>query len=152
MVQESRSNMEKYLIVNSKVLPDYFEKVLEIRMFVEANPSIGIREACKKMGISRSTYYKYKDHVFNLSNNMFGRKAELHLLLSHQQGVLSEVLKTISDNACSILSINQSIPLNDVASLSLLIDISNITTQIDNLVKSLADVKGVKKSKLISLE
>ncbi|MEG0176950.1 MAG: ACT domain-containing protein [Anaerorhabdus sp.] len=144
--------MEKYLIVSSKVLPDYFEKVLDIRMMVEANPSLGIREACKKIGISRSTYYKYKDHIFNLSNNMFGRKAELHLLLNHQPGVLSEVLKMISIHSCSVLSINQSIPLNDVASCSLLVDISNITTQIDQLVSELSSINGVKKSKLISLE
>lgn len=144
--------MEKFLIVNAKVLPDYFEKILEVRTLIDTNQNLGIKEACTQVGISRSTFYKYKDHIFSLNNNPLGRKAEIHFLLSHKQGVLSNVLNKLSENSCNILAIHQSIPLNNIATLSIQVDISDIVLSIDEIIETLKTIKGVKKVKLISLE
>lgn len=144
--------MEKFLIVNAAIVPDYFEKVLEARNLIEEHCVEGISEACAQVGISRSTYYKYKDHIFGLSNKMIGRKAELNLLLSHKHGVLSDVLKVISEHSCNVLAINQFIPLNNTATLSLQLDISNIKMDIDEVINQLSSIKDVRKVKLIALE
>lgn len=87
---------EKYLIVNKKILPDYFEKVVEARNLLTEGKVKGISDAAKIVGISRSTYYKYKDYVFLPSDNSIGRKALVSMMLEHKKGVLSEVLNYLS--------------------------------------------------------
>lgn len=82
---------EQYLIVNTKILPDFYEKVVAARDLVEQHKVKGVSEAVQRVGISRSTYYKYKDSIFSFSENARGRKAVLSMILTHQQGVLSEV-------------------------------------------------------------
>lgn len=144
--------MKQFLIVDASILPDYFQKVLTARNLIEEKKVDGVKEACNKVNISRSTYYKYKDHVFYLSNNTIGRKAELSMLLTHKHGVLSEVLNVLSVNTCNVLSINQSVPLNNTASLSIQVDISNIKTNIEDVISELSKIKDVRKVKLIALE
>ncbi|MGB4440593.1 MAG: hypothetical protein WBJ13_15520, partial [Sedimentibacter sp.] len=67
--------LKKYLIVSKKILPDVYEKVIEARNLINNGSVKGISEAVKNVGISRSTYYKYKDYVFSPSENSIGRKA-----------------------------------------------------------------------------
>ena len=54
----------KYLIVDKSILPDYFEKVIEVRNLLRDGKFQNVSEAVKEVGISRSTYYKYKDFIF----------------------------------------------------------------------------------------
>ncbi len=147
-----KKSMNKYLIVNTEVLPEYFEKIIEARKLIDEHRVSGISEACQLVGISRSTYYKYKDHVFMVRNNNIERKAELHCLLNHKQGVLSEVLQVLSSQHCNLLTIYQSLPLNDVASCSMQVDISNMDSTIDAVIEQLNNVEDVVKVKLIALE
>lgn len=56
--------LENFLIVNKEILPDYYEKVVEARNMINEGRVKGISEAVKQVGISRSTYYKYKDYIF----------------------------------------------------------------------------------------
>ena len=98
---------EQYLIVNTKILPDFYAKVVEARDLVEQHKVKGVSEAVQRVGISRSTYYKYKDSIFSFSENARGRKAVLSMILTHQQGVLSEVLNELAAQHTSVLTINQ---------------------------------------------
>lgn len=142
----------KYLIVDSKVLPDYFELVLKAKELLESSKVEGVSKACEEVGISRSTYYKYKDYVFLLKGGIDGRRAELNILLNHQQGTLKEVLDIISSEKCNILTIHQSLPINNLASLNVLIDISKSEYGIDEVLNKLAKLDDVKKVKLIGME
>ena len=72
---------EQYLIVNTKILPDFYAKVVEARDLVEQHKVKGVSEAVQRVGISRSTYYKYKDSIFSFSENARGRKAVLLSLI-----------------------------------------------------------------------
>ncbi len=85
-----------YLIVSKDILPDYYEKVVEARNLINEGSVKGVSEAVKIVGISRSTYYKYKDYIFTPQENALGRKAVISLLLSHEKGILSEVINRIS--------------------------------------------------------
>ena len=76
-----------------------------------------VSEAVKKVGISRGTYYKYKDYVFLPAQGMSARKAVISLMLHHDKGILSEVLNTMSKVNANILTINQNIPIHDWASV-----------------------------------
>lgn len=144
--------LKKYLIVSKKILPDVYEKVIEARNLINNGNVKGITEAVKKVGISRSTYYKYKDYVFSPSENSIGRKAVVTMMLRHEKGVLSNVLNFLSSVNANILTINQSIPINGKASVSVSLDISDITQSIDDTIIEIKKIKGVSAIKLISIE
>ena len=143
---------EQYLIVNTKILPDYYEKVVKARDLVEHQQVKGVSEAVQQVGISRSTYYKYKDFIFSYSENTRGRKAVLSLILTHQPGILSVVLNILAEIHASVLTINQSIPIHDHASLSLSLDISSLSCSINEAVEQLEKTEGVTHVRLIDLE
>jgi chorismate mutase len=144
--------LKKYLIVSKKILPDVYEKVIEARTLINDGNVKGISEAVKKVGISRSTYYKYKDYVFSPSENSIGRKAVITMMLRHEKGVLSNVLNYISSAKANILTINQSIPINGKASVSVSLDISDIEQSIDDIISEMKNIKGVSSIKLLSIE
>lgn len=134
------------------MLPEIFSKVLEAKEILRINPKLGVTEVVKKIGISRSTFYKYKDFVFSLSEGMIGNKATLSFLLMHEKGILSSILKTLSDNDANILTINQDIPINKIANVSITLEISTLKTDINFLVEHLSLIKGVVRCELLALE
>lgn len=144
--------LKKYLIVNKKILPEVYEKVIEARNLIHDGTVKGISEAVKEVGISRSTYYKYKDYVFSPSEDSMGRKAVIALMLKHEKGVLSEVLNILSNAKANVLTINQSIPINGKASLNISLDVSDIDSSIEELMSELDKLEGVNYTKLLSIE
>ena len=144
--------LKKYLIVSKKILPDVYDKVIEARNLINNGSVKGISEAVKMVGISRSTYYKYKDYVFSPDENSIGRKAVISMMLRHEKGILSSVLNYMSQEKVNILTINQSIPINGKASVNLSLDISDIGKPIDDIVTELKKLKGASSVKLLSVE
>mgnify|MGYP000010446173 CR=1 FL=1 len=98
--------IKDYLIVNKKILPDYYSKVVEARILMESSQCKSVSDAVKKVGISRSTYYKYKDYIFTPSEN-YGRKFTLSFKLDDQPGILSNILNILRDHKTSIITIHQ---------------------------------------------
>ena len=142
---------EKYLIVNKKILPDYFEKVVEARNLLTEGKVKGISDAAKIVGISRSTYYKYKDSVFLPSDNNIGKKALISMMLEDKSGALSEILNLLSSCECNIITINQNIPINGVASVVISLDVSKATTHIEDILDKLESSKYILSSRLVAL-
>ena len=105
--------MEKYYIVDSTILPDVLDKVIEARSLLQNGEVKQVSEAVKRVGISRGTYYKYKDYVFLPAQGMSERKAVISLMLHHDKGILSEVLNTMSSVNANILTINQNSPIHE---------------------------------------
>lgn len=144
--------LKKFLVIDSSVLPEVFEKVLTAKELLRTNSVKGISEAVKKVDISRSTFYKYKDYVFGLSEGMVGNKAILSFLLKDERGTLSSILKYLSSNEVNILTINQDLPINKIANVSITIEISKMETDIDTLIENLKILNGVVKAELLALE
>ena len=144
--------LDNYLIIHKSVLPDYYEKVLDARRLLESGQVREVSEAVRRVGISRSTYYKYKDYVFEPSDIAGSRKAVLELMLDHQPGVLSAVLSRLFGAGASILTITQSLPVLGKASVTLSIDISAMSGAIDTLTRSLETVGGVESVRLLAIE
>ena len=143
---------KKYLIVSKDILPDYYEKVIEARNLLNDGKVKGISDAVKMVGISRSTYYKYKDYVFAPSDNSMGRKALISMMLDHKKGVLSEVINYLSSVDGNILTINQNIPINNVASVVISMDISDAALPIEDIITNLGKMDYVNSPKLLALE
>lgn len=144
--------LKKYLIVSKKILPDVYEKVIEARNLINNGSVKGISEAVKVVGISRSTYYKYKDYVFSPDENSIGRKAVVSMMLRHEKGVLSNVLNYLSQEHANILTINQSIPINGKASVNVSLDISDLSKSIDDVILEMRKIKGASSVRLLSVE
>ena len=143
---------KEFLIVSKEILPDYYDKVIEARNLLNEGKVKGVSEAVKMVGISRSTYYKYKDFVFLPSDNAIGKKALISLMLEHEKGALSEVLNFLSSVNCNIITINQNIPINNVASVVISFEISSDSLPPEDVVQELKKIKYVKMSRLLAFE
>ena len=144
--------LSEYLIVEKSALPDYFLKVIEARHLLESGACAQVIDAVHAVGISRSTYYKYKDRILEPSQLTVGRKASLMLTLNHQAGMHSKVLTAISACRANVLTITQSLPIHGKASLMLSIDLSQLTGPMDALVDALNAIDGVEHVRLLALE
>lgn len=134
------------------MLPDTFSKVIEARQLLDSGKIKNISEAVKKVGISRGSFYKYKDLVYETDEANWNRKAVISLMLDDQRGILSAVLKKFADSKASILTINQNIPIHKVASVVISLDLSTMEITIDELLQSIKDVDGTSKVNLVSIE
>ena len=141
-----------YLIIHKSALPDYYEKVLEARRLLESGKVREVSEAVRRVGISRSTYYKYKDYVFEPAASSGGRKAVLELMLDNRPGVLSAVLSRLFGAGANILTITQSLPVLGKASVTLTIDVGGVSRGIGSLVSALESVGGVESVRLLAIE
>lgn len=136
---------ENYLIVHKSLLPDCVEKVLEVRHILDRGEAKDVTEAIKKAGISRTTYYKYKDMVLEPSTLRSGRTAVITTVLSDKPGTLSDLLTKISGAGCSIITITQAVPINGKAGLIISLDISNLSSSPEDFFKSIG-------AKLLAME
>ena len=144
--------LKDYLIVEKSALPDYFLKVVEARRLLESGVCQQVSGACEQVGISRSTYYKYKDKVIEPTRLTVGRKAVLMLMLDHESGVLSKVLNRLTGFAVNILTITQSLPIHDRASVTISMDISELSDTLDAMLEALSQVAGVDSLRLVAVE
>lgn len=144
--------MNKYYIVDAEILPDVLDKVIEARGMLESGIVHQVSEAVKRVGISRGTYYKYKDYVFPATQGREERKAVISLMLHHKKGILSETLNCLSEVNANILTINQNIPIHDWASVVISFDFSEMQISLDELLKILRTIKGLTNVQLIAVE
>ncbi|MGN1095516.1 MAG: ACT domain-containing protein, partial [Eubacteriales bacterium] len=132
----------EYIIVDKSILPDYYEKVIEARSYIAEGKYKDVSEAVKAVGISRSTYYKYKDFVFLPNDFSACRKAVISFSLVHETGKLGEVLAVISSFCASILTISQNLPINGKAHVVVSIDYTKSQKSIDELITKISEIKG----------
>ncbi len=143
---------DQYLIVSRKILPDFYQSVVDARNMIQNGSAKSVSEAVKAVGISRSTYYKFKDYIFSPSENSMGKKAVISMLLDHEKGVLSEVLNLLATVKANILTINQSIPVSNKASVTIALDMSDATATMDVAIHQLSQLAGVNIVRLVALE
>ena len=142
----------EFLLIDTAVLPEIFLKVIEAKRLLQTGVCQTASEAAERLKISRSAFYKYKDSVFPFEE--MGRDKIVTLLfeVADQTGVLSGILKVLASAQTSVLTINQNIPVNHLASVTVSLRIGEMTMRIDQLIKKLRSVGGVQKVEIISGE
>ena len=140
-----------YLIVHKKLLPKYLEKVIEARDLLNSHEVSSISEAVKKVGISRNTYYKYKDYVFDQKSEN-RRHAVISLVLKDSPGTLSSVISALTNKRCNIVTISQAVPLAGLATVLITIDIRELEGSIDELIRELKKLSATKTVQLSAVE
>ncbi len=142
----------EYLIVHKSVLPDCYERVVRARELIRTGAVREVSEAARMVGISRSTYYKYKDAVFSFNAEQSNRKAIISMILRNEKGTLSKVLSLVSVKQVNVLAINQTIPINGIANVALTLDISDLEISIQSLVSLIEAMPMVEKADLVAVE
>ena len=131
------------LIVDSKVLPDVFIKAMQVKQWLKDGDELSTSEACKKAGISRSAYYKYKDHI-SVYDDTSGKVITLHAVLTDKAGILSMFMSVLYESGVNILTVNQNIPSGNRAPVSVSFKPTVKNFSVTDLVNQLKQINGVK--------
>ena len=132
----------EYLIVHKSILPEYYDQVIAAReLIIERDYSV--TEACKLNNISRSTYYKYKDYIFNLNKDS-GSQILFIIKTIDEKGILSSILKIITESNGNVITINQDHPIDGSAYINVLINTDDLSVTIEELKNKINEINGVK--------
>ena len=142
----------KYFVVKQKAIPEVLLKVVEAKRLLESEKVLTIQEAVDAVGISRSSFYKYKDDIFPFHDNSQGTTITLTFQMDDEPGILSGVLKIIAEYRANILTIHQSIPINGIASLTLSIQVLQTTGDISRMIEQLEGQPSVHHVKILAKE
>ena len=142
----------KYYVVTQKAVPEVLLKVVEAKRLLESEKVPTIQEAVDAVGISRSSFYKYKDDIFQFHDNAQGTTVTLTFQMDDEPGILSDVLKIIAEYQANILTIHQSIPISGIASLSISVQVLKNTGDISHMIEKMENQKGVHHVKILAKE
>lgn len=141
-----------YFVVKKKAIPEVLLKVVEAKRLLDTGKVMSVHEATEQVGISRSSFYKYKDDIFQFHDNAQGTTITLTFQMDDEPGLLSDVLKVIADFKANILTIHQSIPINGVASLSISVQVLPTTGDVSEMLEHLEKHQGVHYVKVLAKE
>ena len=144
--------MEKkhFYIVSAEALPEVFVKVAEAKRMLQVGEATTVGDAARKVGISRSAFYKYKDAVQPFQNMRAGHIITFYALLKDSPGVLSNFLAIFAESGANILTINQTIPTNGCAGVTISAETSDMQESIDGLVGRIGGAMGVLKFEILA--
>lgn len=140
--------MPKYYLIEAAALPEVFLKVAEAKRMLETGEAATVNEATKATGISRSAFYKYRDSLMPFQNLMAGRIITFQLMLKDRTGVLAGILSIFSYCGANILTINQNIPSNGCALVTISVETSDLLCPVEELLKKTGNLDGVIKAEI----
>ena len=143
---------KKFYIVDKSVLPEIFLKVMDVKNLLESGREKTVQDAVSSVGISRSAFYKYRDAIFPLYENTRGKTVTFGVNLDDTKGVLSSVLNLIAAAGANILPINQNIPINKIANVTITIETNAMDSDIGFLMNSVENIQGVISLNIIARE
>ena len=140
----------RYYIVEESALPEVFVHVAEAKRLLQTGEAATVNEATRVMGISRSAFYKYRDSVFPFQNMMSGRIITFQLLLKDMTGVLSSILSIFAQFGANILTINQTIPTNGCAMVTISVETTALSCTVEELLQRFSDLHGVVRAEILA--
>ena len=146
------SEKSKYFVLKQKAVPEVLLKVVEAKRLLESERVMTVQEATEQVGISRSSFYKYKDDIFFFHDEAKGKTVTFVLQMEDAPGLLSMVLNIVAEFCANILTIHQSIPINGVASLTLSIEVLPTTGDVSAMIEKIEEQQGVHYLKILGRE
>ena len=144
------SEPAKYFIVEAKAMPEIFRKVAEAKRLLETGEAKTVNAAAQAVEISRSAFYKYKDAVRPFNDMLHGRIVTFQVLLKDEPGALSGTLNVLAGTGANILTINQSIPVNGCAVVTMTVETSALRDSLEEVLASLSAGQGVIKCEILA--
>jgi chorismate mutase len=143
---------DKFFIVNKKAVPEVLLKVVEAKRLLDSEKVITVQEATDTVGISRSSFYKYKDDIFPFHDNTRGKTITFMIQMDDEPGLLSRVLNEVAKNQVNILTIHQSIPTNGIASLTISVEIIPTALDLQEMIDGIEALEGIHYLKILARE
>lgn len=134
-----------FYLVRKRAVPETLLKVVEVNRLLSAGKVKTIQEAVDRVGISRSSYYKFKNDIEEFHSSMAGMTLTLSMEISDETGILSDILREIADFGANILTIHQSIPIGGMASVSISMQVLKSSENVSGLLENLEQLSGVRK-------
>lgn len=145
-------NGSTYFLVDSTVLPEVFSKVIEVKKLLSTGKQKTVNDAVKEVGMSRSAYYKYKDYVFPFYEASRGRVITLFLVVEDISGLLSCIIDRIAKAKANIITINQNVPINGLADITISIETTGMIKEIRDLMDDIEKIDGVRRQEILIRE
>ena len=139
-----------YYIVEADALPEIFRKVVEARCMLDTGEAETVNQAVQMAGISRSAFYKYKDAVRPFQEMLHGRIVTFQLMLKDEPGILSHVLNLFAASGANILTINQGLPINGCAVVTMNVETSSLQLSLQELLARLDTAEGVLRGEIMA--
>ncbi|RKJ00270.1 ACT domain-containing protein [bacterium D16-54] len=142
----------KYFVVKQRAVPEVLLKVVEAKKLLESEQVMTVQEAAERVGISRSSFYKYKDDILPFYDNTKGKTVTFVMQMDDRQGLLSDLLHVVAVYRANILTIHQSIPVNGVATLTLSVEVRADTGNVARMVEEMEEQQGIHYVKILARE
>ncbi len=142
----------KYYVVTEKAVPDVLLKVVEAKRLLETEKAMTVQEAAEQAGISRSSFYKYKDDILPFYDNTKGKTVTFVTIMDDERGLLSDLLHIVAEYKANILTIHQSIPVNGLATMTLSVEVRPDTGDVSAMLEDMERWYGVHSVKIIARE
>ena len=144
------SKAPNYYIVDAEALPEIFRKVVDARRMLDTGEAETVNQAVQLAGISRSAFYKYKDAVRPFQDMLHGRIVTFQIMLKDEPGILSHVLNLFAGSGANILTINQGIPINGCAVVTVNAETSGLDGSLQELLARLNGAEGVLRGEILA--
>ena len=144
------SQPAKYFIVEAEAMPEIIRKVAQAKQLLETGEASTVNGAAQAVGISRSAFYKYKDSVRPFNDMLHGRIVTIQVMLRDEPGVLSGVLNVFAGTGVNILTINQNIPVNGRAAVTITAETSGLQRPLEELLAEGTQTQGVLKCEILA--
>ena len=141
-----------YYIIHDKILPDILKKTVLAKELIKTGKVKTVNEAARIATMSRSAYYKYKDYIFPFYEASHGKIVTISLILEHEPGVLSNILDEIARSHGNVLTINQNIPIQGLANVTISFETGNLNRNIEEVLSLIKNKTGVQKTEIIAQE
>lgn len=142
---------KQLIVVQASALPEMIPKTLEVKRLLARGEEKNSAQACKRVGISRSAYYKYRDSVFSYEEIFSQKIITLYCVLKDEPGVLSKVLACLHEQNANILTVNQNIPIDGAAAVTISMRLGDNSNAVE-VVSQITAVSGVAEAKVLSGE
>ena len=144
------SQTPNYYIVEADALPEIFRKVVDARRMLDTGEAETVNQAVQMTGISRSAFYKYRDAVRPFQDMLHGRIVTFQIMLKDEPGILSQALNLFADSGANILTINQSIPTNGCAAVTISAETSAMENSLEQLITDVSALDNVIKFEILA--
>ena len=148
----SQDREKQYYVVTQNAIPEVLLKVVEVKRLLAGKPPMTVSEAAAKVGLSRSSFYKYKDDIFEFHENALGKTVTFVLEILDEPGLLSDVLRIIAQCGANILTIHQSIPSQGCAQATISVEVLPSTEDITGMMDRIEQQEGVRSMRILGTE
>ena len=149
---EKITQKKKYFVVRERAVPEVLLKVVQAKKLLDSEKVSTVQEAAEQIGISRSSFYKYKDDILPFPEETRGKTITFIIQMDDEPGILSVVLQTIAHFHGNILTIHQSIPINGIATLTLSVDILPGEGDAEAMIEEIESQEGIHYLKILGRE